>query len=309
MLFWVRRPAGSHASTLSPSTWSGPPDGQAFFGGIRQVVSRPCSSVFEASCQTRRASTQHQTVCSSDHRGVPRPRGPRPSSGARACRFEQPRVRPERGISPRRRRRANKQINKNGQFLPRTESMDRRRRDDLTGLQHGPGRRHGESRQNRLAVKVRKDAREGGRLDDGRQATRNRGLEDRELPGQGAGLRKPRRLPTGDSYIVLKTTRVESKLTWDIHFWLGSTTSQDEMGTAAYKTVELEKTFLINAIVAETQGHESLQFTKLFKGDHVLGGRCGFWLPPRRGPYADQKIISALGRLARRPSGSLPCGP
>ena len=38
---------------------------------------------------------------------------------------------------------------------------------------------------------------------------------------------------TGDSYIVLKTTKIESKLTWDIHFWLGSTTSQDEMGTAA----------------------------------------------------------------------------
>jgi gelsolin len=78
---------------------------------------------------------------------------------------------------------------------------------------------------------------------------------------------------TGDSYIVLKTTKVESKLTWDIHFWLGSTTTQDEMGTAAYKTVELDDYFDQAAIQhRETQGHESLQFTKLFKEITYLEG-------------------------------------
>ena len=78
---------------------------------------------------------------------------------------------------------------------------------------------------------------------------------------------------TGDSYIVLKTTKVESKLTWDIHFWLGTATSQDEMGTAAYKTVELDDYFDQAAIQhRETQGHESLQFTKLFKEITYLEG-------------------------------------
>jgi len=44
----------------------------------------------------------------------------------------------------------------------------------------------------------------------------------------------------GDSYIVLKTKKVNDKLAHDIHFWLGTDTTQDEAGTAAYKTVELD---------------------------------------------------------------------
>jgi len=43
-----------------------------------------------------------------------------------------------------------------------------------------------------------------------------------------------------DSYIVLNGYMKDDKLLWDVHFWLGATTSQDEAGTAAYKTVELD---------------------------------------------------------------------
>ncbi|KAJ8599104.1 hypothetical protein CTAYLR_008877 [Chrysophaeum taylorii] len=72
----------------------------------------------------------------------------------------------------------------------------------------------------------------------------------------------------GDSYIVLHTRKDpgSDKLLWDIHFWLGKTTTQDEMGVAAYKTVELDD-FLDQAPIQhrEVQQHESQQFTKIFK--------------------------------------------
>jgi len=48
---------------------------------------------------------------------------------------------------------------------------------------------------------------------------------------------------TGDSYILLKSYKTDPekpKISHDIHFWIGSDSSQDEYGTAAYKTVELD---------------------------------------------------------------------
>lgn len=45
----------------------------------------------------------------------------------------------------------------------------------------------------------------------------------------------------GDSYIILHTKENDAgKRSYDVFFWLGSETSQDEAGSAAYKTVELD---------------------------------------------------------------------
>lgn len=71
----------------------------------------------------------------------------------------------------------------------------------------------------------------------------------------------------GDSYIVLQTTQGKGgAYLYDIHFWIGKDTSQDESGTAAIKTVELDATLGGRAVQhREIQGHESDKFLSYFK--------------------------------------------
>ncbi|XP_071439636.1 gelsolin, cytoplasmic [Hetaerina americana] len=73
---------------------------------------------------------------------------------------------------------------------------------------------------------------------------------------------------TGDSYIVLFTKqqgRGSTNLAWDIHFWLGNQTSQDEAGSAAILAVDLDDS-LGGAPVQyrEVQDHESSLFLSHF---------------------------------------------
>ncbi|XP_078324668.1 advillin-like isoform X2 [Crassostrea virginica] len=70
----------------------------------------------------------------------------------------------------------------------------------------------------------------------------------------------------GDSYIILSIKEIKGTLDANIHFWLGSETTQDEAGVAAYKTVELDD-YLGGAPVQhrEVEGHESKGFLNYFK--------------------------------------------
>ncbi|XP_073150097.1 villin-4-like [Henckelia pumila] len=72
---------------------------------------------------------------------------------------------------------------------------------------------------------------------------------------------------TGDSYVILKTTTTKNgALRHDIHYWLGKDTSQDEAGTAAIKTVELDAVLGGRAVqYREVQGHETEKFLSYFK--------------------------------------------
>lgn len=82
----------------------------------------------------------------------------------------------------------------------------------------------------------------------------------------------------GDSYIVLHSYKVGSKdkyekLQHEIFFWLGTKTSQDEAGTAAYKTVELDE-FLRGVATQhrEIQQQPSDEFMQLFPHLKILSG-------------------------------------
>ncbi|XP_039057166.1 villin-2-like isoform X1 [Hibiscus syriacus] len=71
----------------------------------------------------------------------------------------------------------------------------------------------------------------------------------------------------GDSYIVLQTTSSKAgSYLYDIHFWIGKDTSQDEAGTAAIKTIELDAVLGGRAVQQrELQGLESDKFLSYFK--------------------------------------------
>lgn len=86
----------------------------------------------------------------------------------------------------------------------------------------------------------------------------------------------------GDSYIILNTYKEEDSdaLLMDVHFWIGKYSSQDEYGTAAYKTVELD-TLLDDKPIQhrEVQNHESSLFRSYFKDGITLlkgGADTGF---------------------------------
>lgn len=123
---------------------------------------------------------------------------------------------------------------------------------------------------------------------------------------------------SGDSYIVLNTyikgrTREGGHVFgWDIHFWLGRETSQDEAGTAAYKTVELDDVLGGGPVQhREVQDHESHLFLSYFDGKggmRILDGgvESGFrivepeaykprllWLKGRKNVRVTQVPISA----------------
>lgn len=100
----------------------------------------------------------------------------------------------------------------------------------------------------------------------------------------------------GDSYIVLwsrKRKPTEEALLHDVYFWIGSGSTQDEYGTAAYKTVELDD-FLKGAAVQhrEVEGGESGEFLALFKTMTVVKGGVdsGFNHVDKDAPFAPRVL-------------------
>lgn len=111
----------------------------------------------------------------------------------------------------------------------------------------------------------------------------------------------------GDSFIVLHSYKVgkeSEKLGHDIFFWLGNHTTQDEAGTAAYKTVELDE-FLHGAATQhrEIQSAPSDEFLALFPRMSIRSGgvRSGFRHVEEKAP---KEPIRTLLRVFKSPSAS-----
>mmetsp|Transcript_5736 Transcript_5736/g.6476 ORF Transcript_5736/g.6476 Transcript_5736/m.6476 type:complete len:373 (-) Transcript_5736:40-1158(-) len=119
----------------------------------------------------------------------------------------------------------------------------------------------------------------------------------------------PSKTPPGvfysdDSYIVLSTYEDANsgKLRHDIHFWLGVTTSQDESGTAAYKTVELDD--LLGGEPTqhrEVQDHESKQFIGYFEGGvRLLAGGVASGFNHVKPEEYQKRLLHIKGRKVPR---------
>ncbi|XP_067931331.1 gelsolin-like protein 1 isoform X2 [Watersipora subatra] len=107
---------------------------------------------------------------------------------------------------------------------------------------------------------------------------------------------------SGDSYIILRTYNPKPNselLAWDLHFWIGKYSSQDEYGTAAYKTVELD-TFLDDGPVQhrEVMGFESEAFKSYFeKIVYMEGGVATGFRHVERGKYDPRFfLVKKVGR-------------
>jgi gelsolin len=109
----------------------------------------------------------------------------------------------------------------------------------------------------------------------------------------------------GDSYVVLHSYEVgdregTKKLAHDIFFWLGSKTTQDEAGTAAYKTVELDE-FLEGVAVQhrEVQAAPSEEFMALFPRLRILRGgvKSGFRHVEQEQDKGDTKTLLRIFKL------------
>ncbi|XP_063899283.1 gelsolin [Helicoverpa armigera] len=104
----------------------------------------------------------------------------------------------------------------------------------------------------------------------------------------------------GDSYIVLKTTADKrNRLSWDIHYWIGSESTQDESGAAAILTVGLDDKFEGAAVQhREVMGQESQQFKGYFPSgiQYLSGGNTSGFNHVVTNPGAEKRLLQVKGK-------------
>ncbi|XP_060747345.1 gelsolin a isoform X2 [Tachysurus vachellii] len=109
---------------------------------------------------------------------------------------------------------------------------------------------------------------------------------------------------TGDAYVVLNTIKQRSgNLQYDLHFWLGDYCTQDESGSAAIFTVQLDDHLGGKPIqYREVQGHESKTFLGYFKKglQYMKGGVASGFSHVVTNEVVVQRVLQVKGRRVVR---------
>ncbi|KAK6490195.1 villin-1 [Huso huso] len=103
----------------------------------------------------------------------------------------------------------------------------------------------------------------------------------------------------GDCYIVLCGRQSSSQLSFDVHYWIGSQSSQDEQGAAAILVTQLDNYLGGSPIqYREVQDCESVKFKSYFKSGIVYkkGGLASGFKQVETNMYNIKRLLHVKGR-------------
>uniref|UniRef100_A0A803VMG2 Villin 1 n=1 Tax=Ficedula albicollis TaxID=59894 RepID=A0A803VMG2_FICAL len=103
----------------------------------------------------------------------------------------------------------------------------------------------------------------------------------------------------GDCYVLLSTRKSGSNFSYDIHYWLGKESSQDEQGAAAIYTTQMDDHLGSVAVQhREVQGHESETFRAYFKQGIIYkkGGVASGMKHVETNAYNVQRLLHVKGK-------------
>ncbi|NXE40465.1 VILI protein, partial [Ptilorrhoa leucosticta] len=103
----------------------------------------------------------------------------------------------------------------------------------------------------------------------------------------------------GDCYVLLSTRKSGSNFSYDIHYWLGKESSQDEQGAAAIYTTQMDDHLGSVAVQhREVQGHESETFRAYFKHGLIYkkGGVASGMKHVETNTYNVQRLLHVKGK-------------
>ncbi|XP_040460470.1 villin-1 isoform X1 [Falco naumanni] len=103
----------------------------------------------------------------------------------------------------------------------------------------------------------------------------------------------------GDCYILLSTRKTGSSFSYNIHYWLGEKSSQDEQGAAAIYTTQMDDHLGMVAVQhREVQGYESETFRAYFKQGLIYkkGGVASGMKHVETNTYKVQRLLHVKGK-------------